>query len=411
MSALCDHYRWLAGPQGKQWLAKAAESDGPLLAQLQRLRKAIGAQQARLVVQQLELRRRAAAKFPHPESLFFTHRGLEQASDHWIAAYKARRFPSGPVADLCAGIGGDLLALARRGPVVGVEIDFVHAILAGANLRQANPGAEWTGLSASSGQPAARGLIVVGDACHFCVAGLQAWHIDPDRRPAGRRTVCTEFSQPNLAAMESLRAVCADAAIKLAPACPVPQRWQVEAELEWIGRRGECRQLVAWFGRLAQYPGKRRATLVDSIDPGGIALRTLVGTPDCRPGVATRLGRYLFEPDATVLAAGLAGALAAEYGLEVVAAGSAYWTADHPVADPALKCFEVCDAMPLDFRRLRRVLASRGIGQLVIKKRGLPLDPESLRRHLAPRGPNHAVLVLTRRGRSALAILARPAER
>ena len=45
---------------------------------------------------------------------FFTPVGWEQATDELIAAYKASRFPAdGPVADLCCGIGGDLLVLAR----------------------------------------------------------------------------------------------------------------------------------------------------------------------------------------------------------------------------------------------------------------------------------------------------------
>ncbi len=407
MTDLYDHYRWLVGPEGAEWLCRAAEGAGSLLGQLQRLRKEIGAERARLVVQQIELRRRAEGKFPHCEHLFFTRQGLEQATDHWVAAYKARRFGAGPVADLCAGIGGDLLALARRGPVVGVEIDRARALLAAANLRHAGQGVSSPGRVAESFHPAAAWLVVIGDACRFHVADFQAWHIDPDRRPAGRRTVRAELSQPDFAAIEMLRAACADAAIKLAPACPVPPSWRREAELEWIGRDGQCRQLVAWFGRLAEHPGKHRATLVERtlLDTG--AVRTVFGKADGTLAVTPRLGRYLFEPDATVLAAGLTATLAGEHGLAALAPGSPYLTADHPVIDPALTCFEVCEVLPLDPRRLRRALRGRGIGRLEIKKRGLPGDPEALRRRLSLCGSDEAVLILARRGPSAVAILAR----
>lgn len=408
MGDLCEHYRWLVGPHAVQWLRQVAGDSGSLLSQLERLRKAIGIERARLVVQQVELRRRAATKFPHPEHLFFTRQGLEQATDPWVAAYKARRFPPGPVADLCTGIGGDLLALAHRGPVIGVEIDPIRARLAAANLCLGGAQACPTPVETAAAQLAPSSLVVIGDARDFPVAHVQAWHIDPDRRPGGRRTVCPGFSQPGPAVVRSLLAAQPDAAIKLAPGCPLPEWWQRQAELEWIGRHGQCRQLVAWFGRLAEHPGKRRATLVESPVPDGRAARTLVGQQDCPAGVATAVGRYIFEPHATVLAAGLTSTLAAEHGLAFLAAGSAYLTADHPVlADIALACFEVCETMPLDLRRLRQMLRARGIGRLEIKKRGLPLDPDSLRPKLALSGSNQGVLILTRRGRSTTAILAR----
>ena len=408
MSDFCEHYRWLLGPQGAEWLRRAADETGRPLSQLERLRKAIGVERARLVAEQIELRRRAVAKFAQAEHLFFTRQGLEQASDCWVAAYKARRFPPGPVADLCAGIGGDLLALAARGPVIGVEIDPIRARLAAANLRSGSRQAPTTPANSGRAQLGSTSLVVIEDAQHFPVAHVEAWHMDPDRRPGGRRTVRLDFSQPRLAVIEALRAAQPSAAIKLAPACPLPESWHRQAELEWIGRQGQCRQLVAWFGRLAEHPGKRRATLIDGTMPDGFVIRTLVGDRDCRAEVASRLGRYIFEPDAAVLAAGLASTLAAEHGLAFLAASSTYLTADHPVvADRALACFEVCDAMPFDLRRVRQALRARCIGRLEIKTRGLSLDPDGLRHKLGLGGPNAAVLLIARCGRSALAILAR----
>ncbi len=73
--------------------------------------------------------------------MFFATRPLEQATDEVVAAYKAGRFPPGRLmVDFCCGIGGDLLALASRGPVLGVDRDPVLALLAGANLAHASDG-------------------------------------------------------------------------------------------------------------------------------------------------------------------------------------------------------------------------------------------------------------------------------
>ena len=86
------------------------------------------------------------------------------------------------------------------------------------------------------------------------------------------------------------------------------------------------------------------------------------------------------SPTWRVLAADLAGALAAEHDLEPLTAGSVYLTADRPIADLAMSCFEVVEVAPFDKKRLKRLLAARGLGRLEIKTRGVPHDPEQLRR-------------------------------
>ncbi len=74
----------------------------------------------------------------------------------------------------------------------------------------------------------------------------------------------------------------------------------------------------------------------------------------------------------------------------------AYLTADDPVATPFASCFRVIAELPLDKRVLKREVASRGIGTLEIKKRGVDIDPAALRDELAPKGSASATLILTR---------------
>ena len=52
----------------------------------------------------------------------------------------ARRTPH--IADLCCGIGGDLLALAEQGTVIGVDRDPIAAHFAAANVRAVVPSAD-----------------------------------------------------------------------------------------------------------------------------------------------------------------------------------------------------------------------------------------------------------------------------
>ena len=134
-----DDYRWLVSDDAAPWLDMAA-ADGSTVRVAGRLRRELSAVRAHLVLEQAELRRRAirSGRFAAADRMFFTPKLMEQASSQAIAAYKAGRFAADlRVADLCCGIGGDLLALAERGPTVGVDSDAEAVLLAEANCRAA----------------------------------------------------------------------------------------------------------------------------------------------------------------------------------------------------------------------------------------------------------------------------------
>ena len=115
-----------------------------------------------------------------------------------------------------------------------------------------------------------------------------AWHIDPDRRPQGRRTTQAELHDPPAEVIDQLRSRSEHGAVKLAPATTVCEAWAREAELEWISLARQCRQQVAWFGRLAGAAGSRRATIVDRhLGPA----RSLIGQAARPMPTAERIGR------------------------------------------------------------------------------------------------------------------------
>ena len=395
-AAALEDFEWLIGSDAAELLTLAATYRIPLTAQVAQLRGQCLPARTHLVLEQVALRAKARAKFTEANRMFFTARGLEQATDEIVADYKASRFPLGAqVLDLCCGIGGDLLALARRGETGGLDRDPVMALLARVNGRAA------IGLTAG----VARVPDVVSlDVSECDIGQCAAWHIDPDRRPLGRRTTHVELHEPGSDVIDQLLARNPHAAIKLAPAAELPPAWSAQAELEWISRGRECRQLVAWFGQLARHPGRRSATVLGS---DFTQIRTIVETDAESPPVAQRIERYLLEPDAAVLAAKLGGTLAAEHGLAALTPGSAYWTSDRAIVDPALGCFEVQEVLPFRIKPLKALLRSRRIGRLEIKKRGVELDPAELRKQLALAGDEAATLLVARIGKRVIAILAR----
>ena len=373
-----EDYHWLVGPDALPFLDVAADaSNDSLMKTTLSLRKDLGPPRTHLVIAQSELRKRAKVKFCHAEKMFFTRQLLEQATDEQIARHKAARIPlnDGSI-DLCCGIGGDLLAMAERGPVQGVDRDPIAILLAEANCRA-------LGIENVS--------LAVADVNGLSVEKYGVWHLDPDRRVEGKRSIRVENHEPGIDAIQQFLLENRKAAIKLAPGTKIPEQWVKDVEVEWIGNRGECRQQMVWFDELARYPGQRTATVFSS---GATSPYTIHGMPIKNLPVAPALGRYVYEPHAAVLAAHLTGILCDRHNLPCVSPKIPYLTSDTLVSDPALACFEVQEVLPVDPKHLRSAVRDRRIGTLEVKKRGVRIDPEEVRRQINPRGEGSATLII-----------------
>lgn len=393
-----DDIHWLIGPEAAAILERLHASGGSSVGAVRELKRSHSDARVHLLLEQVELRRRATAKFPQADRMFFLPQPLQQATDLYVARYKAARFPAArPVADLCCGIGGDSIALAERGPVTGIDLEPATVLLAEANLRTL----------AGDGEDASEAVFRAEDVAQVSVASFSAWHLDPDRRASGRRTTQLIHYSPGPETIDRLLAECPHGAIKLAPATIAPESWAQQAELEWIGRDRQCRQQVAWFGDLAQAAGARRATVVEAPSDGVPRAATFSGSPGAHPPLVGQAGRYVFEPDAAVLAADLGGALAEHHGLAALHWDVPYFTSDATVDDLLMASFEVADVLPFDRKRLRRLFRERGVGRLEIKTRGVKESPEQIRRDLRLQGSEEAVLFLARLGRRVTAMVAR----
>ena len=393
--ATIDDYRWLIGDSAASWLQQAAAIGGPPTPQhIARFRRQLTASQTQLVWQQVQLRRRAAARFRDADKMFFTELGLQQATDDRIAGYKAGALAAAGVgdhwADVCCGIGGDLVALAAPFHVTGFDRDPIVSLLATANLHA---------LGRSNQN------VLTRAARDVDVGTFDAWHLDPDRRASGRRTTQVGGFEPSLSLMNEYLKCNPHGAIKLAPATQVPAAWQSRAQLEWIGHDRQCQQLLARFGQLAATAGQRTAT---TLDDQGRVLHTISGSNDTHVPPAAQLGKFLHEPQPAIIAAQLTGELALAYDLQPVEPRIAYLTGNHPLAVPAVASFTILRLESLDERRLRATLREAGVGQLEIKKRGVDIDPEQLRRQLRPAGTQAAtLLIFPRGGRVTVAICRR----
>ncbi|MBD16307.1 MAG: hypothetical protein CMJ72_14305, partial [Planctomycetaceae bacterium] len=299
-----------------------------------------------------------------------------------------------PVHDYCCGLGGDLMALARRGPAVGWDRSAEMAHLATANL-------DVLGASEHS-------QVRVQEIEAMAPLPGEVWHLDPDRRSSGRRSTQMEWHSPGPEFIEHLRKIAPDGVLKLAPAAEVPEPWNQEAEREWISWNRQCRQQVVWFGALAQQSCLRRATVVTKTancleDP---RVHSFVGQSTTRAPQGSQVEEYIYDIDPAVRAAGLTGALARDQNLVALEKESGYLTSAIFCGHPLLTGFQVLDVLPLRVKSLSSFLRKQSIGRLEIKKRGIETDPEQLRQKLKLQGEESRTLLLTRLGEREIAILA-----
>jgi THUMP domain-like len=380
----------LLSPEGLRLLDSLPEysSTDDVVRSVATLRKAgYGPGLVAAVLSQSKLRAKARAKFgPFADRMLFTEAGLEQATRLQVAAQHAGRFQRAGVAwvaDLGCGIGADALAIAALDiEVTGVERDEVTAAIASFNL------APWS-----------NARVELSDVTEYDLSGVDGVYLDPARRNASRRLSNPADWSPSLDFAFGL----ADrfpTGVKLGPGIDrdlLPD----EAEAQWVSVGHDVLEVGVWFGALAR-PGVRRAALIVS-DEGTSELTASEDSEDAEVGV---LGEFLYEPDGSVIRARLIGDLVRSVGGRMLDRSIAYFTADSALSSPFATGFRVLETFPFDEKLLKRELASRKIGTLEIKKRGMDVDPAQLRTKLSLKGSASATLILTRVGVRRVALLA-----
>jgi hypothetical protein len=384
-------------------LLEMAESLPPdRLTRITALRRRALAHVAATAVELLELRRRAAAKFPYADRMFFTPSGLEMSTGERIARFRAARFPEGaPVLDACCGIGGDALCLAGRGPVLAVDRDLEAALCAQSNARALQPGSALHALCADA---------TALDLTRLKAAGVSAALFDPARRsPAGgrSRSRSAEECAPPLSWLRALRSAIADVAVKLSPMIDDALLNRSGARVELISDQGECKEAALWYGGLAaELPlDGWSATVLRAGHPPA----TLVPAGAPRPPVSA-VEAWLVEPDAAVIRAHRIPELAAQTGAALLDPAIAYLTSDTETHTPFARCYRVIESMPFNLKHVQSRLRSLGRRVYAIKRRGGSIDPNELAHRLTgdPDSDERAIVVIAYVNERPLAILCEP---
>jgi SAM-dependent methyltransferase len=378
----------LISPQGQALLAEVGEIDSKadMVKVVSKLRgKGHSAELVATVLTQVKLRRRAKAKFGEfAQTMFFTEEGLEQASRLKVAAIHAGRFRNHGltrIADLGCGIGAESLAIASLNmEVTAFEIDEVTAALATYNL------ASFENVKVEQ-----------ADVTTINLDNFDGLFIDPARRDLKdsktninkRKYDINDFSPSFDFVLEAARTK--PTIVKLGPGLDhkdIPD----DAEAVWVSDDGDLVELTLYFGILRRPEVKRAALL---LSPNG-TFEITSSEAERLDAPLGELGRYLYEPDASIIRSHLVGNLAISLELNIFSNEIAYLSSDEEVHSPWLKGYEVLENLVFDRKKLKAYLREKNIGVLEIKKRGADITPEQLRRELDPKGTESATLIVTR---------------
>ena len=320
-----------------------------------------------------DLRKRAAGKFNRAAEMWFDRTALEQSTSEAVANYKSQRF-SGEVVDVCAGIGGDSIALASRCTVTSIDRNEARGLCLGWN-------AEAYGV---------RDKIDVQsrDAAIEDTTGKLV-HIDPDRRAGQRgRSLRIDDLEPGPEFLRKLMQTARGGAIKLSSASNFRGSFD-DAEVELISSRGECKEATVWFGEL-QTDCALRATHVESGE-------TIAGALSYDMAEVVPPKQYIFDPDPALVRSGLLDQFCLEHNISRLDAEEEYLTS-HELPESAFLygSFERLAELPNDGKSLKKFVRENNIGRIEIKSRHISTDVEKLRRSLKLKGSEAATAIVAK---------------
>jgi hypothetical protein len=436
--------RWLTSDAGRAAVASAARrlDDGAdELAVASGLRTVSAyAERRAAVLDAASARRRARPRWPNADELLFTREGLEQASDPAVAAHRAgrllaeldhRSMTTDSVVDLCAGIGGDAIALARAAAEVGLRVLAVDTDAARLMLLAHN--AEAAGVTVS---------ILEADALTIDLPPRSVVHADPSRRRDGRRIRPLAEHLPSVPALLAAHPDAEVWALALAPGVDVEDPdLPGGVEVEYVQLNGDLVEATVWIGSTGT-PSRATATDRPPSPNHASAQRTAVGSPDraadgerraratlltddgvagTRVGVpASRvrlpvggIGRFLIEVAPAAVRARLHDDLGRDLGARRIAAHRALLTSDRePPASPWYRARPVLAQLSPRPRAVRRWLHDRaaatgGPEAVELVLHGVTADPDVLWRELGRprRGPQGLRVEFIRRDHDSLTVV------
>lgn len=344
-------------------------------------------------LQQIEGRQIAQRKLPSWAKLegitYPVRLSLEQCSSEETALYKQqlvkRLLPEGRknMADLTGGFGIDFSFLAQ----VFNKADYVEHNEELCRIARHN--------FPLLGLKDFRVLLTKGESFIDEMGDYSLIYLDPSRRDAiGRKMVALRDCSPDIEALQDkLLSHAPLVVVKLSPMLDIQdaiRRLPNVSEVHVVSVDGECKEVLVVLSREKE---KERVTC-HCIN---IARKTQTFITDAKkvePIIAPCPERYLYEPNASILKAGVQDALCKAYNIKKLHPFSHLFTSSHFIEDFPGRAFVIEDYCGFGKKDQKRLLEGLSQGNLTI--RNFPSTVAELRKRLKLReGGNHYLFATT----------------
>lgn len=204
-------------------------------------------------------------------------------------------------------------------------------------------------------------------------------YADPARRDdAGRKVVLLQDCQPDVVALQDeLMAHARVVMLKLSPMLDIQQalrQLRCVREVHVVSVDGECKELLLV---MYQQEAPLRYYCVNITDH---VQETVVEEVSVRPVISGQQMAYLYEPNASILKAGVQDALCNIYKVEKLHAFSHLFTSDRLIEDFPGRKFRILGRSDFSKQGVRNLLA--GVKQANITVRNFPATVQELRKKL-----------------------------
>lgn len=324
---------------------------------------------------QIAGRQIAAEKIPSWQAvegiLYPRHLSLEQCSSELTARYKATLATGESMTDLTGGFGIDCAFLATGfGQATYVERQTELCEIASHNFPLL--GLNHITVCNEDGVKHLQEMAPVD--CIF---------IDPARRNEhGGKTVAIADCEPDVAALEELLLSKAKKVIvKLSPMLDLTlalKDMKQVAEAHIVSVNNECKELLLVLKKEAPCRNIICINITNKETQRFVFTREEEQTAECHYTDCT--GRYLYEPNASILKAGAFRILSQRYGLEKLHPNSHLYTSDTLVEEFPGRAFEIVRTCTFNKKEIKETLD--GIKKANISVRNFPASVAELRKRI-----------------------------
>lgn len=335
-----------------------------------------------LVVQQLEARQQASAKWPALAACadyFFPPRlNREQSSSEAAAQFKAgliRDLGGGTIIDLTGGMGADTYFMSRQ----AAHADYCEQDPALCAIAEHN----FEALGADNISCHA------GDSLQYLAESGQKYdtiYIDPARRDQqGRKVAAFEDCTPNLLEhLGLLRSRCRHLLIKASPMIDLRQAEQqlgTVSDIHILALKNECKEVLFVVpGEAAPAPVAIHCLNFPRADSTPQTFRfTREAEEAATAAFAAEAGGWLYEPNAALMKGGCFRLLSQHYGIRQLARNTHLYTSDQQTADFPGRTFRVLQPVTLNAKSVKPLLPE---GCAHVIARNYPLTADALQQRL-----------------------------